>query len=661
MRYFFHIIVISFLMQGVCTKILSQTLDTLDAGAGIERIIETSTDEEQLEAFADIFEELKNSPLNLNEVTYDELLTIPILTTIEAAAIVDYRNKFGKFFTVYELKNIPAIPTDKAILLFSFFFVPQATIDWQEKESGFQGFLPDAKFELRTRTITDLQPRIAFLEGKYTGSKLKQYNRLKGKVKNIFFSFLTEKDAGENSIIDHFKYYLGVKDFGFVKKFLLGSFIFEHGHGLAVWSPYAYSKGTEVLHPLFKNAGGVKEFSGSLETNYFNGGGATLQFNQFNVSFFIAKNNFDASIDSINGEVKSIRIDGFHRTEKEISTKNNLSSVSGGLQVGYSFASYLKMNALYFQSNFDKQFIAQNNYGIIGKRISVTSIAYTGNSKNIFYSGEIATSDNRIATINSIAFQSTRKFGLALSHRYYPNNYRSLYANGFSESSTSNETGLYLGLTSSNEFGVFNFYSDIYSTIRTENIGGLSLAGNDFLFDWYNKFGKDLEINLRYKNKNEEEKVTVDNSIKIIEVKKRNLRADIRYGLNEFQFRNRLEIVKLNDGMNETGFLVFQDAKFAIIENILVQARIIFFNTTSFSSAVYEFENDIAGVMTNLPMYGEGVRWYIVSKIQSFHPLSVSFKYSETIKPTEKSLSSGDSEVIGSLDNRFSLLLELRF
>lgn len=638
--------------------LFAQEIDSLYTDDKLENFIENNT-EEELETFADILDELRNSPLNLNEVTYSDLMQIPILSSIEAAAIIDYRNKYGRFFSIYELKNIPTIQLDKAVVLTSFFYVEQMETEATFFDSHFDGI----KFELRSRMINDLQSRSAFSSGKYQGSSFKQYNRIKVTSNNLFFSLLTEKDAGEKNLADHYKYYVGLKNIWHIKKLIIGSFLFEHGHGLALWSPYSSSKGAEIIQPLFNTSNSVKEFSGSLESYYFNGIASNFEINNFNATLFYSKNFFDASIDSTTETVKSIRGDGYHRTDSELDSKNNLSANAIGLQFGYSFGSMLKINLLHFNTTFNRSFLPENNYGVSGREFSVSSVAYESRYNNIYLSGEIANANNASALINSLAFQENRKFGLIISYRYYPINYRSLYANGFSESSTTNESGLYLGLTSVNNFGSFKFYADIYSTLNAASIGGLPLNGNDFLFDWQKNFGKDLELSIRYKSKTEEEKVNIENSISSSEVIKNRLRAEIKYGFDKIKFRNRIESVDVKGSsiQNEFGFLLFHDTKLFIALDVLLHARIIFFNTDTYASAIYEFENDVPGVLINLPMYGEGMRWYLVGKVLTLNPFIISFKYSETIKPLAKNLSSGDSEIRGNIDNRFSLLVEVKF
>ena len=63
--------------------------------------------------------------------------------------------------------------------------------------------------------------------------------------------------------------------------------------------------------------------------------------------------------------------------------------------------------------------------------------------------------------------------------------------------------------------------------------------------------------------------------------------------------------------------------------------------------------------MPNLAMYGKGIRWYVIAKYKALQFLSISAKYSETYKPQETSLSSGDNLIIGNVDNRISFQIDL--
>ena len=87
----------------------------------------------------------------------------------------------------------------------------------------------------------------------------------------------------------------------------------------------------------------------------------------------------------------------------------------------------------------------------------------------------------------------------------------------------------------------------------------------------------------------------------------------------------------------------------------------VFFKTDSFNSAIYEYENDLTGILTNVAMYGEGIRLYLLLRYKVLSHFFLSCKYSETYKPKEKTLGSGYSEINGNLDNRINLQLDLNF
>ena len=117
------------------------------------------------------------------------------------------------------------------------------------------------------------------------------------------------------------------------------------------------------------------------------------------------------------------------------------------------------------------------------------------------------------------------------------------------------------------------------------------------------------------------------------------------------RLKERVEYVNYrinNIKANESGFLSFY-------------ARIILFQTDSFNSAVYEFENDLTGVLTNLAMYEQGMRWYFIIHYSPLRLFTISLKYAESYKPDKKFLSSGNSEINGGLDNRLSLQLDFKF
>lgn len=109
----------------------------------------------------------------------------------------------------------------------------------------------------------------------------------------------------------------------------------------------------------------------------------------------------------------------------------------------------------------------------------------------------------------------------------------------------------------------------------------------------------------------------------------------------------------------ENGFLIYQDVKLKLDEKLFLSSRYIFFQTDSYNSRIYEFENDLSGVFSNNALFGEGFRFYFLIQYKIFHNVNLSIKYSDTFKPNETSLGSSYSEIIGNVDNKLSLQFDL--
>ena len=74
-----------------------------------------------------------------------------------------------------------------------------------------------------------------------------------------------------------------------------------------------------------------------------------------------------------------------------------------------------------------------------------------------------------------------------------------------------------------------------------------------------------------------------------------------------------------------------------------------------------EYENDLTGILSNVVLFGKGVRWYLLVKFKPIEIISISAKYSETYKPLEMSISSGFSEIRNNVDNKINVQLDISF
>ncbi len=632
----------------------------------IEPDEETDSDE-----VVDVFEDLIQNPIDLNTADVIELSKLPNMDGQSAQRIIEYRNKFGYFFSPTELFAIRELDKSliESILPIIKTSKPKEDVEqYKEFVTSSESFFNRSKFSLRSRFTNDIQTRDGFESGKYEGSKLKSYNRLFYSYdKNYQAGFLTEKDAGELSFTDFTSFHLQVKDIGFLKNFVAGDYVLEFGQGLALWSPFGFSKGADAVFPVKKKSRYLRPYTSAAEYRFFRGAASRVTFEDFSLTAFYSNNTFDATVDSITGKITSVGQTGLHRFESELNKKGAAKSKLIGGVLDYKFLGKMNVGVIYYNASFDRNFASSSIYDLSGDNFNYLSTYYDLNFSNINFFGEASYDGTSVASINGIQISTGNNFIFTSSVRNYPRNYNNLYGFGFSERSgkISNEIGIYSGIKWKTPFGILNLYYDIFKFPFRTSENSLSSEGNELLFDFASSPIAKFEIRLRYKYENKEITELIDVDEEIVRRLKQIIRTEFVYNFSKYlRLKTRIEynhfFIK-DAGIKEDGLLFFQDVRFIPRNNLNLYGRIVFFQTDSFNSAIYEFENDLLGVMPNLAMYGTGIRWYVIVKYNLLQLLTISAKYSETYKPDESFLSSGDNEIIGNLDNRFSLQIDLNF
>ena len=122
--------------------------------------------------------------------------------------------------------------------------------------------------------------------------------------------------------------------------------------------------------------------------------------------------------------------------------------------------------------------------------------------------------------------------------------------------------------------------------------------------------------------------------------------------------RSELPPTSVNTG--ETGLLLYQDVQVrAIIPGMTIEARLVLFQTDSYDSRIYEYENDLRGVFTNPALFGKGGRWYILAGYKMGQTLTLSLKYSRTRKEGVTSLGTGADEIVGDQETNIAAQIDL--
>ncbi len=644
---------------------LYSQVDSTTFQTDLDDVLEDATVDNEGTGYFDLVEYLLQNKIPLNQTSINELMKVPFLDRQTATAIIRYRNSLGGISSAKQLKEINGVNSDLIERI-----LPYLRFEDTDRSAFFDPI--SKKFEnvdisFRTRGIRKFQEEQAYKEGKFDGSSWKIYNRLIiNKDQNIRFGILTEKDAGEKSFNDFTTFHFYAENIGIIKKFVAGDFLYEFGQGLALWSRYSIRKGVETVGILPRNGRSIIPYLSSDENMFLRGVAAQINFNEFKVSSFFSSRQMDGSIDPATNQITSIRIDGFHRNENEIAHKRIISEKLFGISADYILGEIGSFGFLYYNSIFGNDFQNESVFDPSGNRFDYFSTSYNFIANKLTFSGETSYNMKSFATINSVEFSVNKNLTLLFSYRNYPRDYWGLHANGFGEKDgTQNEVGLYSGLKLRSNFGVIYFYYDQIEFPSTSDKLLFASKGNEFMVYYTVSPFANTEFRLRYINKNSEVSDIVNDEYGLTRRKTESIRGELTYKVSKYiQLRSRINMVGVSPSSNsssEKGFLLFQDVKYSPTPSLNISARIVFFRTDSYDSRVYEFENDLTGVMTNPPLYGEGTRWYLLAQYKTSFGLTLSMKYSELFKPAERTLSSGDTEIQGNIDNRLSFQLDFQF
>ncbi|MCI0474381.1 MAG: hypothetical protein L0Y76_12435 [Ignavibacteria bacterium] len=337
----------------------------------------------------------------------------------------------------------------------------------------------------------------------------------------------------------------------------------------------------------------------------------------------------------------------------------------------------MRLGVTYWTSKFSKPFIPDSSrqlYDFSGDKANMVSLDYEFLYKNLNLYGEFARSQsNSIAGLSALQISFPRIAEVVFLYRNYPADFAPVHSFGFGENNgnTFNENGFYAGLSLrpfknllvNTYFDQFKFpYRTYYNPVPT--------GGNDFLLYTEYKISKGFLIYARYKNKNKEESRTVQDEFgrdakKIDNRNQMNMRIGFDYDLSpKVRIKSRYEYVMVDYsdfGGDNKGYLFYTDFRYLIIKNLSASTRFILFQTDDYDSRVYEFEDDLRGVMSNYGLYGKGTRWYIMFKYKPVLYAELTAKYSATYYDGVSSIGTGNDEIQGDLNNKFNLGLEILF
>ena len=639
---------------------LQKLLNKVESEVSIERLIE-------------LIEELKKNKINLNEADSDELRQLPWLKSSDVQAILVWRREKGPIHSFHELESVLGKEKTATIAPYVRF----------QPESAFRRTLTPKAVEvdgsLYSRLFWETTPRKGILNGKYAGANYKLYHRAEFSVPHIKASLVQEKDIGEPDVADFTSFSINASDLGLLKSAVLGSYKLNFAQGLLIGQGRYVAKGTDPTGSVQLFSKQVLPYTSSSESGFFQGAATTLKLDPLDVTLFYSANHLDAVINDA-GVMTSISTSGYHRTELEISRKDNIIETLSGANILYHYQTGVVRGKVGGS-------VLHYSYPVPFDKLEPDAAVSTISSSSL-YGIETDLSFRKLGLFAEAAFSRkpedaswTAGAEYELLHgvttvaalRRYGVDYYSPFAGAFAErgSGASNENGYYVGVNAkvSDRLSVGAYY-DLFTFPVLGDNSPYPSSGNDsrLFMTWKQSplLAWGMQVQHKYK---EEQKNQGTSKIALWtplpqRTNRCQLDCDIAVsGRVHLRTRGELKsVVKeyLAGDQPFYGRLLYQQVGYTA-GNYGLKGRFTVFDTNDYDAAIYAYEDDLP-LTSSLGVYdGQGKSLFLVATWQAMQQMKLGARYETTWYSDRKVCGSGNDERATSAPGSFHLGCFLSF
>jgi hypothetical protein len=669
-----------FLLIAFPFSVLAQTPESaVQVEAIIESILEELGEETDAALIIEDLEAFTENPLNINSTNRDQLSRLHLLDDIQIQKLLDYLREFGPALSIYELNTVDGFSPELLMKMEPFIrFGPV-----EEEPQSVPEMLKYARHELLARTLGTVQKPRGYEKRDdgttpYEGNRARYYTRYRFQSgDNISAGITAEKDPGEAFFagsnkqgFDFYSGHLSLKISPVLENITVGDFVVRSGQGLVLWQGFATGKSLNTLN-ISKTNQGVRPYTSTDENQFFRGVSTTLKLGNARASLFYSQKNSDGNLafsDSSGNYFTSLQTSGYHRTQSEIEDKNSVNDLNAGVVASWQLLNW-KAGVTVLYRQFNRPFIRidqlYNRYRFSGTENLVAGADYLFSKGKYQLFGEAAVSKSKgKAFLQGATAHLHDRIQLSALFRHFDKNYHAMWATPFAESSSAaNETGLYLGTRILPvKFVTLSAYSDFYRsdwinfTTAGPSNGWDVFAQADF------RLSQKVQFYFRYKNEEKEQKFRVNERYEDLPEQFRKSRVHFQYNPSEtFTLKTRLEHVYYKGLEKENGWMVFQDVQLVPVQIPLnLSARLAYFDTESYNSRIYAYENDLLYTFAVPAFFGKGFRGYLNLKYKISKKAEIWFKLANTWQSGAESISSGYNEIGGNQKTELKFQLRLK-
>jgi hypothetical protein len=655
----------------------------------------------------------KSHPLNLNKAKREELADLLLLTDIQINNLLQHREKNGYLISIYELQSINGfdLATIKKITPFVFVSDNFNSAFFSTKE-----MFKDGKHEFVTRFQRILEPQAGFnVNDSVRGKKPNSYylgdpNRIFARYSfqynnNVSFVLAGEKDAGEqfhfggNTIdsiplndgtnqkraeykqtkgFDFYSGHIAIRNIKFVKTLVIGDYQATFGQGLTLWQGFAFGKSASPMN-VKRYGMGIKPYRSFDENRFFRGAAGTFRIKNFEVTGLVSYKKMDANAtlgDTLsNGEVdvigvSSLELSGLHNTNSLMQDKGVINQTLFGGNAAYNKRN-LHIGATAYNMNLSAELIKSpslyNQFDYQGKSNFIGGIDYNYVFKNANLFGEFSMSANGgKAFCQGIIVALDPKLTFSAHYRNFEKNFQNLYGNAISENTLpQNEKSIYLGM----EAKLFksltlSIYLDQYKFDWLKSTASAPSIGRDIFTQLNYTPTKKIDMYFRFRHRTKFVNSTDDNFYDYLTPYVQN---NYRYNLStqitpDIKFKSRIEYTHVDktiapdeDGVAFVQDIIYKKLKFPFTFTL----RYAVFDTKSYDSRVYAYENDVLYSYSVPALYYKGQRAYFIVNWDITRNFEIWVRVASTIYDNQTTQSAGSLNQIDS-NHKTELKLQAR-
>lgn len=651
---------------------LEEALELFDAE-------DSEIESEQLTQF---LQDLAANPVNINRADINSLMQIPGINLKIARSVIEYRNKVKPFESVAELVRVPNIGSGTLDKIRPYITIGSGMELGKLLYTDYRYWTEGGMMEIFSRYQRDLQDARGYRtlpeDGGFTGSPVKYYQRFRYRSNHLSMNLTQEKDAGESlgnpTDFDYSSWHLALKNNGKLESLVIGDYSLSFGEGLVLWNGGAFGKGSNVTGAANKNSRGIKPYTSAQETDFYRGAAVTYG-GKLQLSGFWSDRMHSAT-DVGDDTTRFPGTGGYHRTLRERSRKNNLRQkfYGGRLRVELP-AGFIGVTS--YHTQYDKYIAASTGsyaqFDFEGYSHSVSGIDYSLLAGPVLIFGEAGRSKNGgVGLISGLESAVGEETNVTLVYRNYGKDFQSILGNGFGEISgdPQNEEGIYFGIEHSPSnrvtlrayFDQFRFPGPRFGTNQPTQG-----------YDWLGRIDVQLtqKVKLYLQIRNEvkgDEYETADTygrlQRKLGDARRSSVRGHFEYRVNpEVRLRTRGEVVRSQQAGAgiETGYLLYQDLRLLFKDNLTLDTRITMFDTESFATRVYQFENDLLYVFARQSLFNSGQRMYLLLNFEPFDFIELWAKFGITLYEDQQVVGSGLNEITGSKRSEVGIQVRMKF